>query len=169
MALNNKDFKAIFIGIAFLLAIPKLFAKTKSNMFSSLNKDNTLRNCDAYGCGHFGASRGTRKHNGIDFKVHENEAIKAPFDCTILRYGYPYANDVTQQLIEIKGLGIYSEYTAKIMYIKPVHPFGTNIPKGDTLCTAGNIASKHGNAMTNHVHFELYKNGVLINPEPFFK
>ena len=164
--------KNILIGIgtiAFILSIKKFFSMTKSNKFNSINSDNQFRNCDAWGCGHFGASRGAREHKGIDFKVYENEPIKAPFDCEIIRYGYPYSDNLNYRLIEIKGLNNFSDYTAKIMYIKKIHNIGTIITKGNTICKADDISKKFDNRMTNHVHFELYKNGKLVNPEPFFK
>lgn len=164
----NKKLKFTLFGFAFFMAIYKAFSKSESNKFFAINTDNQFRNCDAFGCGYYGASRGKRTHKGIDFKVNEDEPIKAPFDCTIVRYGYPYENDNLQRLVEIKGFGNYSDYTAKIMYIKPIHAIGTLINKGSTVCFAGNIKNKYGNSMINHVHFELYKNGILINPEPFF-
>jgi hypothetical protein len=165
----NKNLKITLFGIVFILSIQKVFSKTKSNKFSSINSDNQFRNCDTFGCGYFGASRGERDHKGVDFKVNEDEPIKTPFDCEIVRYGFPYSDDQSQKLVEIQGLNSFSDYKAKIMYIKPIHSVGTILYKGSTVCFAGNIKNKYGNSMTNHVHFELYKNGILVNPEPFFE
>ena len=153
----------LFMGTAF-----KLIASKKSSGFFPLNTDNEKRLCDVFGCGHFGAPRGSKDHKGIDFKTSKSERIRAPFDCTVVRYGFPYENDKSQELIEIKGLNQYSDYTAKVMYIKPTLPVGATVNKGATLCLAGNISEKFGASMTPHVHFELYKNGKLVNPELYF-
>ena len=179
----NTNLKKTLIGLAIIVSAKKLFARSKPNQFTSTNYDNQLvssaaftsinhnnqlRGCDAFGCGHFGAPRGARSHKGVDFKVKENDSIKAPFDCKIIRYGFAYSGDQDQQLVEIEGLNQFTGYKAKIMYIKPTHPVGTIIQNGTTICKAGNISNKYGSSMINHVHFELYENGLLINPEPYF-
>lgn len=166
MKTNNTQ-KTI-IGAIILFAASKMYSKSKSVSFLPVNDNNTQRNCDAFGCGYFGASRGERDHKGIDFVVTPNQNIKAPFDCEITRYGFPYIDDQDQKLIVIQGLKNYAEYYAKIMYINPVHQIGEKFKKGEVLCTAGDISSKYGSGMTPHVHFELYKNGVLVDPTPFF-
>lgn len=152
----------------FMSTIIKAINLKKSSAFYPINSDNAKRKCDPFGCGHFGASRGSQSHKGIDFTVTKSEKIKAPFDCQIIRYGFPYADDKSQELLEIKGLKQFSSYTAKIMYIKPLLALGSVVKKGATLCLAGDISEKFGATMTPHVHFELYENGELVNPDSFF-
>lgn len=163
--------KYIVIASALAYLFYRLFSNKKTeymSRFFAVNSTNKLRKCDAFGCGHFGASRngGTRTHKGIDFIATENQSIYAPFDCKIVRYGQPYADDSKYKLVEIESLdGVYK---AKIMYIKKIHEVGTKIKRGETLVYADNISKKYGSNMTNHVHFELYKNGTLTNPTSFF-
>lgn len=159
-------YKKIAIVSTLLLISIRMYGKSKTT-FSPL-AGNGVRGCDAFGCGNFGASRGGRAHNGIDIIAAENQVIKAPFSCKILRYGYPYANDLSYRLVEIQGLNEFKDYTAKIMYIKKLHDLGAIIKTGDPLCSADNIAKKYGSSMTNHVHFELFKAGKRIDPTPFF-
>ncbi|WP_417443755.1 peptidoglycan DD-metalloendopeptidase family protein [Joostella sp.] len=137
--------------------------------FTSINGTGLLRKCDPKGCGNFGASRGNHTHRGIDFHVIPNQQIKAPFPCTVNRYGYPYSDDSSYKLIEIVGTGAYSNYRAKIMYINTFLSIGDKIDKGDLLCTADDITQKYGSEMTPHVHFELYVNNELVNPTNYFK
>lgn len=167
----NKVLTFSLFGVVFVISINRLFANQKKhvNSFYPPNTTGKTRGCDPMGCGYFGASRNGHTHKGLDFTVREHQAVKAPFPCTIVRYGYPYADDYTQRLVEINGINAYSRYRAKIMYINGIYEIGTTIQSGKTLCYAGNIAKKHGNGMTNHVHFELYDNGKLIDPTPFFK
>ncbi|MDP2687517.1 MAG: peptidoglycan DD-metalloendopeptidase family protein [Aequorivita sp.] len=143
-------------------------ATNNSKSFGAINADNSIRKCDASGCGHFGASRGERGHNGVDFIVTEGQAIKVPFDCKVTRHGYPYAGDTNYELVEIQGMNGFEAFKAKIMYVKNIKPVGTLLKKGEAVCEAANIAKRYSKPMTIHVHFELYLNGVLVDPTPFF-
>lgn len=164
--MDAKKIAFVSLLIFGITAFSRMYANSKPGKFN-LNGNSGIRKCDAFGCGHFGASRGSRKHNGVDILTAENQEIKAPFDCKITRYGYPYANDLSYQLVEIQGLNAMSHFKAKLMYIKTLHPVGTALNKGDLLCAADNIAKKYGPGMGNHVHFELYQNGKLIDPTPY--
>ncbi|GEM_PF-780037 len=136
--------------------------------FTLLNYKKAFRGCDPWGCGSFGSSRGSHSHRGLDFAVEPNENIYAPFPCKVVRHGYPYAGDYEYRLIEIQGTGGYSDYKAKIMYIKDFPAVGSVFNEKEVLCKADDITKKYSSSMTNHVHFELYAKGSLINPEIFF-
>ncbi|MEQ8220322.1 MAG: hypothetical protein RH981_18955 [Arenibacter sp.] len=132
--------------------------------FSAINQDGKIRDCDGFGCGHFGASRGTRTHKGLDFAFAVGGAVLAPFPCKVTRHGYPYADDLTYRLVECVGLGAYSDYRFKVMYVKELPTIGREFKEGEILCKADDISSKYGSSMTNHVHFELYIKNELVNP-----
>lgn len=151
-----------------LLGIRRLFAKENASGFSIINGQG-IRGCDPFGCGYFGASRGNHVHEGVDLKVTPGQDIKAPFDCKIVRYGFPYAGVFNYHLVEIQGLGSLSDFKAKIMYIKKIHDVGKVLARGETICNADDISQKYDSTMTPHVHFELRKNGKLIDPTKFFK
>lgn len=162
--------KKIAIASIITLLYYKMFSSNKkpSTGFIAINGNGNLRGCDAFGCGNFGATRGGRGHNGIDFVTTEGQGIRAPFDCKVVRYGYPYADDMKYRLVEIQGTGEYASFKAKIMYIKPGQPVGAVLKAGTQLCTSDSIARKYGSKMANHVHFELYQDGKLVDPTSFF-
>lgn len=135
--------------------------------FTAINGNKGQRACDMQGCGHYGAGRGGRDHKGVDIITVENQELKAPFTCKIIRYGYA-ASDLVHQLVEIESLEPeLSGITSKIMYIKPSFPVGSVVYRGHTLCLADDIKKKYGSSMTNHAHIEVYKNGKNVDPTPY--
>lgn len=140
--------------IALAVAIYFLTMNTKS--FSRPTKSGHTRNCDPMGCGHFGASRGNRKHDGEDYVTAPGESILAPISGKITRIAYPYANDLSFKGIEIKG----TTHTAKLFYMNPTAIIGAHVRAGEVVGVAQNIAGKHGNGMINHVHVEIIENAT---------
>ena len=135
--------------------------------FGKVTEKNTARGCDAggWGCGSFGASRGARKHYGIDIKTTPNENIFSPIDGTVTRFPFPYGDDLKYTGIEI----VNKDYKVKMFYLKATVPVNSKVTKGQLIGNAQNIAAKYGTAMTNHVHVEVYdKSGTLLNPETLF-
>lgn len=134
--------------------------------FSKPTKSGAVRNCDAFGCGYFGASRGSdREHNGLDFLAKPNEQIFSPITGKITRFPFPYGNDLRWKGIEIKN----NEYSIKIFYVNATVNIGDEVKKGDFIATAQNIASKYGSGMQNHIHIEIRdKNNNIIDPTNFF-
>lgn len=151
------------IGFLITFILTRLFPMRLHNV----NTDGKLRECDSQGCGHYGAPRGSRKHKGIDFVTRDRQGIFAPFDCEIGRYGDPYG-DGQYSLVEIIGVGAYRGWKAKVMYISPLYDVKKVLKKGDMLCVADSIARRYP-GITDHVHFELYFNGVLKDPTKYFK
>ena len=50
-----------------------------------------LRKCDPQGCGHYGASRGTRKHNGVDVLREPGITLYSPVVGVVTKLGYTYS------------------------------------------------------------------------------
>lgn len=130
-------------------------------------KDTPLRGLDPTGHGHYGAKRGSRLHNGLDLKYAPFVDFPAPFDCKIIRTGYPYANDRRYLLAEIQGVGQYDHLKAKVMYMVPKKPINELLRRGQSMGTVQDLSKKYGSKMINHVHFELYDNGTRVNPEQY--
>ncbi|HRB72445.1 M23 family metallopeptidase [Flavobacterium sp. UBA4197] len=136
--------------------------------FAAIVANQKFRGCDAFGCGHYAASRdgGSRSHNGVDVITTPGQAIMSPIAGTVIRYPFPYGNDLrwTGILIENK------DYSVKMFYLTPTALQGTKVTQGQIIGKSQNIASKYGSAMTNHVHVEVTdrKTGKLVNPANLF-
>lgn len=132
--------------------------------FGKVTADNIRRGCDQnWGCGSFGASRGTRTHNGLDIKTTVGQQILSPISGKVTRFPFPYGGDLSYTGIEI----INSQYKVKIFYMKPSVAVNSEVTKGQVIGTAQNISAKYSSTMTNHIHLEVYnaKTGALLNPE----
>lgn len=146
--------------IFLIMGTEKAFAKITDNQKN--------RECDAFGCGSFGASRGDRKHNGIDIVTIPNQKLFSPITGEVTRFPFPYGNDLSYTGIEI----VNSEYKVKMFYCSSVVAIGSKVQAGQFIATSQNISAKYGSGMTNHVHVEVYKkqgnNWVLIDPTNLF-
>lgn len=124
------------------------------------------RGCDAKGCGHFGASRGSRKHNGIDYKCDAGDKVLAPASGLVTHLGYCYSDDLTYRYVEItdkEGL------RHRVFYISPHVRIGNRVGCDvDVIGAAQDIQARHGKDMRNHVHYEIKKlDNTYLNPEDF--
>ena len=138
---------------------------SSTKAFAKITKDNLDRGEDPLGDGSFGASRGNRKHKGIDIVASPGETIFSPITGKVTRFPIPYADDSRYTGIEITN----STYRIMIFYMKANVSIGSTVIAGQSIGVAQNISAKHGSAMKNHVHYEVYKNGVLIDPTNMFK
>lgn len=135
--------------------------------FGKVTEKNEHRGCDQnWGCGSFGASRGTRAHNGLDIKTKVGETIFSPITGKVTRFPFPYGTDLSYTGIEI----VNDQYKVKVFYMKASVSANSNVKQGQAIGTAQNISAKYSSTMTNHIHVEVYdvKTGKLINPEKLF-
>ncbi|XP_051834099.1 leukocyte cell-derived chemotaxin-2 isoform X1 [Antechinus flavipes] len=90
---------------------------------------NTIRDHDNFGSGKYGASRGARKHKGVDVECTDGSDVYAPFDGEIVRQAKPYKkNNAINDGVEIRG----GANCIKIFYIHPKKYKGS-IKKGEKL------------------------------------
>ena len=131
----------------------------------------TVRN-DTAGSGYFGASRrrngkpGT--HQGVDFITGTGWNIYSPITGTV-QQSFPYGNDEEWTGLTITGINEYQGYAVKMWYFNPTVTNGT-VSKGKSIGTAAAISNRYPNAKTmqDHIHLEVYKDGQLKNPLPYF-
>ena len=122
----------------------------------------------SYGSGAFGASRGSRSHMGVDIIVKPGDAVYAPFDGKITKYGYLYGSDLRWRFIEITG----DDYRMRIGYseLDDAHYVPKNVVEGQFLGVAQDISIKYP-GIPIHLHIELYQVGstVALDPTEYLK
>jgi len=137
-------------------------------------KSAEIRGQDAWGAGHFGAPRGKRVHEGLDLLIPAGSALVSPIFGRIHRIGYPYANDLSFRIVEIRA---ETRDLWRFFYVKPLDIFkepGVVIARGHFLGTVQDLskrfpAEEGREAMPNHVHLEIIRDGVEIDPLPVLK
>ncbi len=162
----------LFIGLLLFFpfiasALPSKGKRKNSFGFYEITGNDKMRN-DQKGKGHFKASRGSKKHNGIDLLVEKNQFVKAPFNGEITRIFTVYANDSKYKGFEIVGSAENSNMKIKIMYANPILNNGSFFYGGDNIGIAQSISEKYGSEMKDHLHIEVYKNDILENPDIYF-
>lgn len=161
------------LGIGACIGLLLLSKKSKAGNMGNkrfiynLTDDMEVRGCDPKGCGHYGASRGSRKHMGIDLVVERGAPIYSPITGYISRYPYPYASDLRFKGVEIIGEKEHKDLKIKIFYCSPTVSINTKITKGQKVAVAQAITDKYGLKMTNHIHVEFYKNNQRVDPTPY--
>jgi murein DD-endopeptidase MepM/ murein hydrolase activator NlpD len=138
--------------------------KKNSMKLTKIKNNQKLRQCDPLGCGHFGAPRGSRLHQGIDIITTKGEPIKSPISGKVVREAFPYGNDLSWSGVLISN----DIYEVKMFYLVPTIEIGSFVNDGDVIGISQDISEKHGSSMTTHVHVEVRKKGILINPTELF-
>ncbi|KAJ7360365.1 Peptidase M23 [Desmophyllum pertusum] len=132
------------------------------------NPSNQIRGWDAYGSGAYGASRGSRKHRGIDIVCSAGSSVYAPFPATVLRRSIPYRNNnaAYNNGIYLQGTGSWAGYRVKMWYVTKQVRNGKKLSAGSYI---GSMTDRtiHARGMTNHVHVQLEKNRTIVNPTSY--
>jgi murein DD-endopeptidase MepM/ murein hydrolase activator NlpD len=118
------------------------------------------RTSDQYGYGHFGAPRGTRTHNGQDYKCPAGCAVLSPCSGEVTKLGYPYADDLSFRYVQITKNG----RDHRIFYVFPWVAVGEEIEEGREIGSAQDLEKRYP-GITPHIHYEIRENGEFINPE----
>lgn len=106
---------------------------------------------DRYGAGYFGASRGKRKHNGVDFVIQPGTQVCAFQRGTVTKLGYCYAKHPQYRYVEITDS---RGYRCRYFYVCPAVSDGSDIDRGSPLGTAQDLAPLYP-GITPHIHFEV--------------
>ena len=132
------------------------------------------RGADPMGDGSFGASRGGRTHNGIDYAAESGDIVLSPVAGKVTKLGFPYATDLSYRYVEVtdelqrKWRVFYVEPTVEVgAQLTPAHPIGfaqdINAKKGSNGKTYGE------QGMTNHIHVEVkLSDGSFMDPDEVF-
>jgi hypothetical protein len=125
------------------------------------------RTRDNFGSGQYNAPRdgGTRLHKGLDLISAPGEMIKSPISGTIIKEVIAYADDPQYKGVLIKGTGEFADLEVKILYVRPL--IGGNVKAGDIIGMAQDITLRYP-GITNHIHMEVLKKGVIADPTEFY-
>jgi len=109
---------------------------------------------DSEGDGNYGARRGSRVHNGIDFLCDEGQAIGAPFDMKILRVAKPKVGSVMSGIEWQAGRS-----TGKMFYFEPDYTLiGKEVKQEQLIGVAQSVSKDYGLPnMKDHIHFQVDK------------
>lgn len=125
------------------------------------------RTYDKWGSGEYGAPRGDHTHNGIDIACYPNSIICAIRPGTVTKLGHPYSPADPH-----KGHYRYVQVTddkgnnMRYFYIAPFVSDGQIIETGQPIGISQSFDDVYP-GITNHVHFEVKKDGKVIDPTPF--
>lgn len=128
-----------------------------------------IRN-DVKGDGYFGASRGRRIHNGLDIIITPGSAVYTPIEGIVFRKAFPYGTqgkNKTWEGLLIVGINDYAGYEVKIFYVRPFL-LGDHVLPGEIIGVAQDISRRYSPRMIDHVHVEVRRNGILLDPAKLF-
>lgn len=103
--------------------------------------------------------RGGRTHTGVDIKLKSGDTVRAALK-GVVRMAQTYSG--YGKLVILKhtdGYETYYAHLSKILVLK-----GDTVYAGKTVGLGG----RTGRATTDHLHFEVRKNGSAQNPEQYF-
>lgn len=123
-----------------------------------------IRGRDNYGSGAYGASRGDRTHQGIDFVAAPGMIALSTCDGIVSKLGYPYANHLEYRYVQITTS---NNKDHRYFYVEPTVKVGESIKKGDPIGIVQDLSIIYPNGMTNHVHFEVKEKGVYLDPRDY--
>ena len=140
-----------------------------------------IRDTDSYGSGAYGASRGSRTHEGIDLSCYPGTKI-LPFSYgKVTKIGHPYSDDPdTPDINEYKHYKYVQitdddNYECRYFYVFPMVKLWDFVSIQDVIGIAQDLTKiygvdeKHKKPITNHIHFEVKKDGIKINPHDYFE
>jgi len=99
------------------------------------------------------------EHYGVDVVAKKDEMIKSTLDGTIVFAGYTPADGYVIQIQHDNNL--MSVYKHNSTLLKKL---GDRVKSGEPIAVIGNTGE---NSKGPHLHFELWHNGLPINPEEF--
>jgi len=122
-----------------------------------------LRGDDPTGHGYYGAKRGNRKHFGVDILATPGDKIVIPFSGVITKLGQVYKATTLFRYVEVTS----DVYRARLMYVLPEKlKINQRVFEGHLMGYAQDVASYWDGGMLNHIHYQLWKHGLLTDPEP---
>lgn len=129
-----------------------------------------VRQTDGWGSGAFNASRGNRRHKGIDFLCYPFICIHSHIAGKVTKLGICYADDHSYRYVEITDA---SGLRHRTFYLYPGVKLHSKVNAGDVIGTSQDIQRRYRDrdvckVMSQHIHYEvLDTNGNPLNPATF--
>lgn len=123
----------------------------------------SIRGCDKFGCGHFGAKRGDRTHRGVDLVVTAGNPFESLCAGKVTKLGYVYKGDMKLRYVEVTT---DSGHRWRFHYVSPAVSVGSLVKVGDLLGAVQSLQGRYP-GITDHVHFEIIdSSGEYLDPTP---
>lgn len=110
----------------------------------------------------FGVQRGNKQHLGVDLKAQSGTEIKSPADGKITDAGFK--EGACGGTIKIEH---QNGFTSRYCHCKDIRvQVGQQVKQGDVIGLTGGASGDKGagNSRGPHLHFELQRNGTLVDP-----
>ena len=119
---------------------------------------------DSAGDGAFGASRGMRTHNGVDYLCEPGKFTFSPVDGVVSKLGYCYTNDPKWRYVEVKD---DRDNRHRLFYSLPLVSLDEMVTTGQIIGENQDISERYpGQGMRAHIHYEIIDvTGQYMNPE----
>lgn len=119
------------------------------------------RDLDDFGSGHYGASRGSRTHHGVDYAALPKSRLLSPVEGVVTKLGHPYADDLGYRYVEVTDM---QEFKWRFFYVKPSVIVDDIIRLNSSLGFVQDLDLRY-KGITNHIHLEIKNSdGNFINP-----
>ncbi len=129
-----------------------------------------IRGQDDWGAGHYGASRGSRRHNGVDVVNSPGDAVKSLTYGTVTKVGWCYGWKKHPDRKHLRYVQVTLDGNdCRYFYCKPTAAQGDKIKPGDELGIAHDLnavfVDERKRPMTQHYHLEIIgTDGEFVNP-----
>lgn len=120
------------------------------------------RTTDKHGSGHYGASRGSRKHNGVDIACYPRSMVLSHVRGTVTKLGYPYADNLNYRYVEVTD---DNSLRHRFFYVNPIVRLNDEVEVGDQLGMTQELMYE---GITQHFHYEIKNNrGIYLDPNDY--
>lgn len=117
-----------------------------------------IRASDSQGRGYYGAPRGSRTHNGVDFVYSPGDPVRALLSGTVSKLGYPYEDKPQFRYVELRRP---NGDLVRYFYVEPGVRVGDLVKVGEVIGTCQKLPYA---GIIDHVHVEVKVQGEHVEP-----